>query len=227
MIHGLFGSHLDFSYYLDDQTIVLNLEEFDSYRLTLEKVAKRIYTYLKSLPAASYHIVGYSLGGRIAFYLKYLDPIFFQKCICIGSKLTLHPEELVSKLVSQISWELSYAYLDSATFFKRWYAQPLFSSFDFDHHLEKRVAINKHFHQKCLNQLSILHQLDMETLLMPYQKQLLFLYGENDLPYKNYYENIKKIGYQVMGIKYSSHPVFLENPKETYKIIKRFFYDMY
>ena len=224
-IHGLFGSSQDFSFFLDDQSIAIDLEDFDHENLSLETISASIYLKLKSVGLEAVNIVGYSLGGRIGFYLKLIDPIFFRRCIFIGSKLSMNPSEITSKIISHIFWEISYATLDTKTFFRLWYKQPIFQSFEFKAHLEKRIKINKEFFQKCFNKLSILNQLDMENKLKPYQKDLLFIYGENDLTYKNYYENIKKIGYQIQGIRQASHPVFLENPIETKNVINWFFYD--
>lgn len=156
-------------------------------------------------------------------HLKLYYPELINKLVIIGSVLSLDPLLYLDRLFWQIKWELLLSAFSLKEFFFIWYQQELFKNLSIEKILFKREKINKFFHQKCLNQLNLFFQGNLEDSLAKYKKDFLFLHGNEDKAYKNYYSKLKKIGFKVKEVSHASHAVFLQQPKNTKQIIKRFF----
>ena len=222
-IHGLFGHVSDFNSISEPDDILINLEDHDHEFLSFQSVAESIKNQIDLLTKNPCNLVGYSMGGRLAMQLKVLYPEKFDRCAFIGSRLNMDFDFFHKRILWQAEMELSLAFLPLKEFFKIWYSQELFNSFKWTDFQDRRLKLNKHFHQKCLNQLNLFFQQDFRNLLLPYQSKLLFIHGEQDLVYKKYYQRISKKGYIIQEIKSSSHPTILEQPETTKQTIKTFF----
>jgi pimeloyl-ACP methyl ester carboxylesterase len=221
-IHGLFGSNLDFIDFLDDLSVAINLEDFDCDNLDFDSMTSLIIKHLLNIHNRPWNLVGYSMGGRIALFMKFKFPNAIHQVVVIGSALSYPIHTILDRIRFQLRWELLLASKPLNEFYSIWYSQALFSDFNFQAHLDKKLKIQKSFHQKCLNRLSILNQPPLETLLLDDRHLLKFLYGEFDGAYKNHYKNIQKMGYQVLEVPKASHVAFLDNPHFVKQHIRQF-----
>ena len=222
-IHGLFGSDKDFESFIDDSfSIAIDLEKYDHDPMSFETLLELIMFDLNKKNPRPWNLVGYSMGGRIALNLKNRYPDRIAKVVVIGALIELKNEMIFDRIAFQLRWELMLAQLSLKDFFSLWYSQPLFFSFDYLKHLDKKLQINKFFHQKCLNRLNILHQKPLRNELFNHRDCLLMMVGEFDLAYKNHYKNIQKMGYQILEIPKASHVAFLDNPHFVKQHIRQF-----
>jgi 2-succinyl-6-hydroxy-2,4-cyclohexadiene-1-carboxylate synthase len=222
-LHGLFGSSQDFSAYLRKEDLAIDLALFDRETLSFDVLIEDLKEYLlNEKHLKHFHLIGYSLGGRIALQFKIRYPTICKKCIVIGSKLFLEDQEIQQRIIHQIVTELKLAFYPLELFFDDWYKAPLFQGFDLKTHLKNRLKINRFFHQKCLNQLSVFHQPDLTPLLEPYKKELFFLFGSKDLTYKQHYQKISLYGFQIKEILNASHTAHLDQQQACKKAMRKF-----
>ncbi|GIU29770.1 2-succinyl-6-hydroxy-2,4-cyclohexadiene-1-carboxylate synthase [Shewanella schlegeliana] len=92
------------------------------------RCAELVHTTLKQLNISQYHLVGYSLGGRIALHLARLYPQALQS-LCLES---CHPglqnaDDRVARQANDRDWADKLANLPIKEFLSLWYQQAVFS----------------------------------------------------------------------------------------------------
>ncbi len=217
-LHGLFGSPGDFDEIAKKSDVVFNLEDFATYPLSFDQIGKKI----KEKILEPVDLIGYSLGGRIALHLKASYPNLIRRCVILSAKAHLEPEKWIERVLFQIRWELLFSTLSLTQFFEAWYAQPLFEGLNGKDHLEKRLSITVSKHQILMNQLSLLHQSPSLSKLIKSKNSILFLYGNRDSAYKEYFLKLEKLGFQTKEIPHSSHALLLQNKPAVKSAIKKF-----
>jgi 2-succinyl-6-hydroxy-2,4-cyclohexadiene-1-carboxylate synthase len=224
-IHGLFGHPNDFQSVKNTEDICLNLEDFDQDQLSFEIIGRSITSYLSQINKIPCHLVGYSMGGRMALSLKTQFPHLYQRCILIGTNPTLDPLLIPERILFQLHFELLLAFMPVEHFFSIWYSNPIFNGLKKEKITQTRHSINKFFHQKCLNQLNILYEsIEVENLIL-HQKDLLFAYGSLDKKYEKIHLDLEKKGFMIQKVPDSSHATIIDNPPSMKTIIKEFFYN--
>lgn len=186
------------------ETILLDLKE------ELESFSKPI-------------LIGYSLGGRIALQLqKYAESV-----IVLSSNLGLATQaEREERLKVDEKWSDKLLHLPFERFLNEWYAQSVF------HDLRNKPVFLKSITERRMHQdLLALSQvmLQMSLAKMPVIEKFscpaLFLYGEEDLKYRDLYAKLPKT-VAVSGIPNSGHMLHLESPQECAAIILKWL-DLY
>lgn len=161
-------------------------------------------------------LVGYSLGGRLAFLIEEHDPELLHSIILISSHIGLDSfEEKQNRLETDRSWCHLLETAPIEHFLKQWYSQEVFHTLKnnpelYAATLEKRKQNDPKILISYLHQFSLGHQ-NKKTAL----KNFLFLFGEHDIKYRDLYR-----GLNAVAISDGSHAVHLENPEECAQQIK-------
>lgn len=218
LLHGLFGDPSDFDLLIDElqgiEVIAFPLSTLKLEPFNFETVFFAIHEDLKAKNFLPCHLIGYSMGGRIAFYLWMHYRNSFLSCQVIGSHLGLSLEEKAERKVWQQLWIDRFKSNTLANFFNLWYGQPLFENLkshqDFDVLLKKRVQIDQQFYLNCLEKLDVSNQacFSFETF-----EPIFFHAGTQDLKFRKLYEKLETIGYKVSLIEGASHAIHIEKPK--------------
>ena len=155
------------------------------------------------------HLVGYSMGGRLA--MQYLDR--FPERIATLTVVSAHfgfrdAKEKEARHAIDLSWAKQFIENPIDEVIDRWYDQPLFKSLIFN--IEKRRQQNAIGIAKAFAHFSVARQ----PFLQP--KDALYLVGEKDEKYRALYRNIP---HEI--IPNAGHAVHLENPKDLADAIRR------
>lgn len=155
-----------------------------------------------TIPIPNYHLVGYSMGGRIALQK------FAKKALSL-TLLSVHPglkteEEKEKRLKSDKEWANLLLKLPIDEFLLRWYDQPVFKPFKPD--LKMRREQNVQDLAKALLEFSLAKQSYFEI-----DQGLI---GEFDQKFLSLYKN-------PIVIPEAGHMVHLENPKAVAKMIEK------
>ncbi len=193
LLHGFLGSGEDF-----DQIVPMLIEQFCCLTIdlpghgktifsgdyTMQNTASAIVTLLDDLEIAQTHLIGYSMGGRLALYLALNFPNRFSKAILESASPGLKTE---AEQVARIEHDRALARrleTDFPQFLQDWYQQPLFRSFK--HHptfgttIAKRSRNNPSELAKSLTQMSTGMQPSLWQELKRHQNPLLLMVGECD-----------------------------------------------
>lgn len=148
------------------------------------------------------HVVGYSLGGRIA--LQH----FYKKALSL-TLLSVHPglkteEEKKIRLESDAKWAKLLLTVPIDEFLSAWYDQPIFKPFKPDFSLRREQNVQGL--ASCLMHFSLAKQklFEIDNVLV----------GERDVKFRALYKN-------PVVIPDSGHMIHFENPKAVAEIIKQ------
>ena len=97
-LHGLLGDENEFSEIV--QSFDHKISAHHALKLKTPHEQENFIDYVKRLheeitnncKTENIHLVGFSLGGRLAFYLKYLYPLSYKKVIIISSQVISQEE---------------------------------------------------------------------------------------------------------------------------------------
>lgn len=151
---------------------------------TMRNTASAIVTLLDDLEIAQTHLIGYSMGGRLALYLALNFPNRFPKAILESASPGLKTEaEQLARIEHdrQLAARLE---ADFPRFLQDWYEQPLFESLKqhstFQTMIAKRSRNNPSELAKSLLQMSTGMQPNLWQKLEQHQNPLLLIVGECD-----------------------------------------------
>lgn len=133
-------------------------------------------------------IVGYSMGGRLAWLLAYRHPHRVRRlCILSASPGIADPEARRIRAVQDATWCRVLRATGLTAFLTQWYAQPLFDAFRqhpaFQATLERRYLENGEVHARILERCSPAVQPDLWAWVLASQIPTLYLCGERDSRY--------------------------------------------
>lgn len=181
--------------------------------------SKLIEATLDKLEIKKIHLVGYSLGGRVAMHFSHLFP---DKLLSL-SLISAHPglkEGKDKRLIQDEKWIYDLKNLPYKTFLEKWYSQPIFSAlYNYQDLIEKRADQNTKYFPTILTNLSVARQ----TVLLDHIEKKPFpiklIYGQKDQKYKDLYKQYNLNTYEV---KNSAHNPIIDNPSQLKEI---FIYD--
>jgi 2-succinyl-6-hydroxy-2,4-cyclohexadiene-1-carboxylate synthase len=201
----------------------------DESAYSIQNTASYIIDFLQSRKIGSCHLIGYSMGGRLAFFLAIHYPEFFQKIIIesaspgIKSKVernerAKHDFNLAKKLESG---NFKHFLLD-------WYNQPIFNvlkrSKNFANLLKSRLQNDPVELAKSLREMSTGKQPSLWDKLHLIKNDVLLIAGEFDQKYRNIVtatsSEIKSS--KTVIIKRSGHNSHFENRNEFIEQIRKF-----
>lgn len=206
-LHGFLGSPRDWENYTPffypcltpDMTQIDTLEAFG-----------------KSLPEGS-HLVGYSMGGRIALWLLSLFPRKFSSAVLLSANPGIENRE--ERILEDEKWIDILKNEPLADFIDKWYKQPLFRnspipSWRLDQDPEKLIVLIQKF--------SVAKQPSFWNDLHKFQVPMLFLFGQEDEKYQRIAACLKSKNVQVETIQGATHAIHLEKGEECISKISSF-----
>jgi len=232
-LHGFLGSHRDFFPIIDhlqEQYTCLSLDlpghgkslyvpSSDPFHTVIGK----IYQTLQLHDFKRVHLVGYSLGGRLALLFARQFPQLIDQLIILSVHPGLTSKEKKRREVLDQQWELILKRDGLETFLKLWYDQPLFGRFkDFSTIIDERKQNDPSALTEVLRNLSVAKQPSLWNELNQFPMPILFMFGEKDQKYLLVKEKIRENHSQiaVSTVIGASHAVHLENPLECAETIK-------
>ena len=152
------------------------------------------------------HIIGYSLGGRIAMALSHYFPQYVLSLTLIGAHpgLTQGHEERAKQ---HNGWSNRLSALPFDQFLSLWYSQPLFSNFAPDRSQNDPAQLKTVFDALALHkQPNFSHVLDENCLLVA---------GKLDFKYHSLYQSYQQL-YQTdwLSVPNCGHSVHLQKPRQ-------------
>lgn len=208
-LHGFLGSPRDWENYVPffshchtpDLTQIESLKAFG-----------------ESLPHGS-HLVGYSMGGRIALWLLSLFPGRFSSAVLLSAHPGIDsPEE---RLKEDEKWIDILKNQPLAAFIEKWYKQPLFGKspipeWRYDQDPQKLIALIQKF--------SVAKQPSFWNDLHSFKVPLLFLFGSEDEKYQRIATCLEQVNnnVEVQRIPNATHAIHLEQEKECISRISSF-----
>jgi len=226
-LHGFLGGKEDW-----EEVIAELKEDYCCYAFDLpghgsspfeEHLLESLFLSFCSLKLLPCPVIGYSMGGRLALFLKEYFTEQFKGIVLLGA----HPglNEAVEKKFrwhQDLNWSSMLETQPFDAFLEAWYEQPLFVSLKKQPELYNKI-IERRRKQNPLYLASILRNfsLSLQPVLKQFHPDTLFLYGEEDLKFADLYQNhlpktVKKE--EING----GHALLLENPKGVAKKIKEF-----
>lgn len=232
-LHGFLGSNQDWNPVIQLLGNTYFCHSVDLYALypqstsnsrliknNFEEFVEIIISHLKSLGIFSFHLIGYSMGGRLAMAIsEQIKPL---SITIISSHFGLkNKDEKKKRHEINIHWVKQIQQLSFLEFLHKWYSQPIFSQSDKKNLIENRLKQEPHkkILTKMLLELSLGKQPYYLDKIPP---NALFIYGEKDTKYKMLYE--KHIPQSLRTeIPQAFHMPHITHPKIIGEIIKSCF----
>jgi 2-succinyl-6-hydroxy-2,4-cyclohexadiene-1-carboxylate synthase len=238
-LHGFLGSHEDW------QTVTNNLKDrfncvtvdlpghgssvnmnADSY--VFEQTAKLIVdSFLSEHPS---HLVGYSLGGRLALYITAIFPEEVKSVTLLSASPGLITE---TECTERIQYDEAVAHRleteNIETFLRDWYNQPLFSSLMNNKPLLETTITRRKQHNpkewaKALRGMSVGRQPSLWDQLPALSVSTLLLTGESDSKFVQIAKQMKtkNDNFRLNSIAQAGHALHLEQPVAVADSIRAF-----
>ncbi len=238
MLHGFMGESSDFDSLAEKLQenffcIALDLpghgetrcDEDDDY--TIEKTSEAINKFLMSEKIKSPHLYGYSMGGRVVFYLLTHYSESFSKSIVESSSPGLKTEsEKIERQQKDLLLSKRMTMQPMVEFLEDWYNLELFSSIDKTSDAFQNMIVQKSKNNISKLALSLKH---LGTGAMPslwdsldkIQTDVLLITGSLDKKYKSIAHEIsdkhENFSYEIIDD--ASHNVHFEQEEQIYKIV--------
>jgi 2-succinyl-6-hydroxy-2,4-cyclohexadiene-1-carboxylate synthase len=199
----------------------------------MESIAQAIINLLDELRIDKCHLIGYSMGGRLALYLTLHFPQRFIKVVlesaCPGLATEVERLERIRR-DAQIARKLSRSILqiDFAAFLSNWYNQPIFGYIknhpQYDRMIENRLQNNPQELDKSLRFMGTGCQPSLWEKLQENKINILLLTGEYDKKFISINTEIAQICEfaQLKIIKNAGHNIHFENTLAFVENIKDF-----
>jgi 2-succinyl-6-hydroxy-2,4-cyclohexadiene-1-carboxylate synthase len=177
-----------------------------------------LFNLIDLIPKKS-HIIGYSMGGRIALELLSSYPKHFDKAVILSAHLGLKTAE--EKRIRLYEEELLIDKIRSegvVSFVKTWYQKPLFENAPVPSY---RYRQSPDLLIEAIKKFSLAKQQNFWNSLSKLSSFATFLYGEHDKAYKKTVDELFANKASVHLIKESSHAIHLQNVRDCINHIER------
>lgn len=173
-----------------------------------DQILSKIKSEIEKISTIKPALIGYSLGGRIALQLQEIASAIVVLSAHPGLKTSQEKEE--RRKIDE-SWIAKILEMPWEVFLAEWYAQPVFQALQHKPSFLKKI-IEKRLNQNPKDLALVLRQLSLanQPLIDHFSSPALFLYGEEDLKYRELYSRLPK-NVQVRGIQNCGHAIHLEN----------------
>ena len=242
LLHGFLGSHRDFDVLLPtlSQQFYCILVDLPGHgkslsvldRYTFSATATALLALLDQLKISQTHLLGYSMGGRLALYLLCHYPERFIRVVLESASPGLKTAE--ERKVRQERDEAIAHQLETAPisdFLTRWYRNPLFASLQT--HPDRRVAMLQRRQNnqpaelaKALRGFSLGNQRSLWHCLASVERPLLLLVGALDSKFMTINREMTQyLPSQLVSLKHLTdcgHNVHLENPSLYAQTVSHF-----
>lgn len=202
-LHGFLGAPSDW-----DIFYVYYSDRYECLTPSLLSI-RDLETFGKTLPDKA-HLVGYSMGGRLALWLHHLFPNKFSSLSCISAHPGLE-QGREERLASDQHWIDQMRRLPTEEFIKIWYSNPIFKDCPIP---KERMDVDLYAWSHMLQKFTIAKQPNFWNDLPLTKIPILFLFGAKDEKYSRLATRLNALGKLVQAkvIPDSSHTVHLEDP---------------
>lgn len=215
-LHGFLGTHADWDDFLPSfsHTYAFDLPHHG------KSPAYSLDDLYQALPQDA-HLIGYSLGGRIAMRLLFSYPPKFSSLTLISAHPGLDDSvEKEKRIQSDEAWGSLLDTLSMEEFLKKWYSRPLFAKSPIP---SSRKEQNKVGLKEILLTYSLGRQTSYWKEIEKTDTPLLFLFGEEDQNFLPIYERVRTFPRVTTSlIPGATHALHLEKPKQVLGIIQEF-----
>jgi 2-succinyl-6-hydroxy-2,4-cyclohexadiene-1-carboxylate synthase len=228
ILHGMFGCIDDFiflkSYLKKHSLLFIDLPGHGGSSIfseqTFNSVSKTLGAFLGSFNKKTIHLLGYSMGGRIALQVAALFPALIHS-LCLESA---HPGLSENEAKNRLRTDMSLSQtLENESFFEDWYSKELFYNYknapSYKASLKRKNAHSITNYQLALTQFSSGHQPDLKEvfkLAIP----ISYLYGEKDQKYCTIASNLSSYNINCIKISNTGHNCHAENEEDYLKALK-------
>lgn len=218
-MHGFLGCYSDFDPYIKHFASKYNCLAIDLPGHGRSQMYE--CSQLMDLIPQKSHLVGYSMGGRIALNLLSSHPDHFNKIVLLSTHLGLATEE--EKRIRHYEEE---RWIDRLRtyginhFINSWYQTPLFQNAPIPSY---RYRQSPDLLIEAIRKFSLAKQQNFWNSLPKISRNSVFLYGEKDTAYRQTFEKLCEFGARAHLIQNSSHAIHLQNIKECIDHIERSF----
>jgi 2-succinyl-6-hydroxy-2,4-cyclohexadiene-1-carboxylate synthase len=240
-LHGFLGNSVDWHQYLawlSEEYCCLAIDlpghgqtrvDGDESNYSIPKCADGIIGLLNELEIKKAHLVGYSMGGRLALHLALHHPRRWNKLVLESTSPGLQIDnEKKERWKDDQALAAKLENGEIKDFVNAWYAQPIFTSL---HHHPRFIELKKSRWEndrfelaRCLRGMSTGKQTSLWNKLAQIQIPVLMLVGEYDPKYKIIANEMKKIcsKLQVRVVENCGHMIHFENPHLFAHYVKHF-----
>ncbi|PZO19520.1 MAG: 2-succinyl-6-hydroxy-2,4-cyclohexadiene-1-carboxylate synthase [Leptolyngbya foveolarum] len=242
MLHGFLGSYQDFDVVLPELSQHFycitpdlpghgqTLTQSDGY--TFSKTTQTLLSLLDSLGIAKSHILGYSMGGRLALYSIWCSPERFSRVVLESASPGLKTEQ-ERKERKKRDWAIAQKIKTTplSEFLTHWYKNPLFHSLKTHPELYQAMLIRRQNNNSielanALRGFSTGNQPSLWKALAEIKTPLLLLVGEQDSKFVSLAQEMAAL-YQrnlvtVQVCSSCGHNVHLESPNRYVQTIVQF-----
>ncbi len=231
-LHGLLGDHTEFDQVID----YLQESKIKHHRLKIEppkqeenfkQFIPRILAQIKNLQIkGKINLIGFSMGGRLAFYLKYYYPTYFNQVIILSAQMICHEDKASRKKVDRARLDDVNNEAEFKEWAKNFFMMDIYGSFYQTSACHQKIDSLRYSdlarYQIFFNQLSVTQQPEIELNSITWQNQMIFISGKLDEKYSNLAENYQQLlpNAQFHQIDDCAHALHLERPKRLAEIIK-------
>ena len=237
-LHGFMGRSEDWGLVLEKIGAAYNYITFDlpgharspiKTDCSLDKTAWEIEQRLEGVKRRDIHLVGYSMGGRIALYYTLRYPHRVKSLVLESASPGL--EDIAEREARRIADRAAAKKLrkDFSAFLTEWYDQPLFAGLKkrtaFPELLKRRLNNDPEELATALQKLSVASQPNLWPHLKELTCPVMLICGALDEKYMRISEEMLKINpaFKRQVITGCGHNVHFENPDKFSKALKEFY----
>ena len=195
----------------------------------IENAARYISEFLQNNNLEFCHLLGYSMGGRLAIYLAINYPNFFNKIIIESAQPGISDSiEKLNRKNHDYKLSQKLETVNLSEFLKFWYNQPIFETLkqhkSFANLLNSRLNNDPRKLSKSLMEMGAGTQPSLWNELYRIKNPCLLIAGEFDIKYQKLFSKIHKEIFlsKFIILKNCGHNTHFENPDEFIKVVKKF-----
>ena len=232
-IHGFMGCSKDFEPIMDilhtqNECIAIDLPGHGKNYAHLPKrclfkhLTNVIKGYITNLGTNKCHLVGYSMGGRLALQIASSYPNLIDKLVLISTNPGLVcKKEKQDRMQFDKHWANKLKTCSFDTFLTEWYSQTLFAPNKKSHFIQTKKQILRYALEDYLIRFSVAKQASFwEYLLHQKNEHIHVVLGSNDIKYIDLYKPYKDKLY-IDEITNAYHSVHIEQPMYCAQAIQR------
>ena len=206
----------------------------DSDEFSMERTAQAVVSVLDSLSIDRCDLIGYSMGGRLAYYLLIHHPERFDRAVIESATPGLESElQKVERVKADEALALRLESLDSQSAFEQflaeWYAQPLFRSLTAEPcrltaTIDRRKANSPHQLAQSLRLMGTGCMPNLWDKLDRITASLLLIAGEKDDKFRAIVSRASTMcqSSKLAIVEDAGHNVHLEKPESYLKLVSGF-----
>lgn len=187
----------------------------------MEGAARAVEALMDTMGWRDAHVVGYSMGARLALYMALNSPDRCRRVVMeSGSPGLMQPDEAWTRQRVDDGWASRFEQEPLERVVDAWYRQPLFASLISDHALYEMVRLARCANRpgelaRSMRGMSTGRQTPLWDRLYTLTKDVLAIYGEHDGKYRSITEYMGRLSTRVTTamIPAAGHNIHVEQPE--------------